>query len=184
MERVTVVKKIDERRYEVSAQLRSRVSRALSLTYRASCPQGAARFTGLVEGYDYYASCAAGACAEPVTTTTQTLEAGATVTLDTVTIHVRGKSCQPRLDKRRYELSFDVELDGATTCAAREPAVLDLAPIAMPARPTTRPSPKPTRRCPPMPACGIGCPGGMAHDEHGCALCACEDNPLDVLRAR
>jgi hypothetical protein len=35
--------------------------------------------------------------------------------------------------------------------------------------------------CPKMPACGIGCPYGMAHDANGCPLCACEKSPLDKI---
>lgn len=52
-------------------------------------------------------------------------------------------------------------------------------PVA-PAIQTPQPRPaEPTHRCPPLPACGIGCDFGQARDENGCTLCACNPNPLE-----
>lgn len=61
---------------------------------------------------------------------------------------------------------------------ASSPASVTPAP-APPPRPA--PPSRPARVCPPMPACGIGCPYGMARDENGCALCACNPHPLGTV---
>ncbi len=49
-------------------------------------------------------------------------------------------------------------------------------PLALPPR-LPAPPPPPPRVCPPPHACGIYCPYGMAHDEHGCSQCACAPGP-------
>ncbi len=179
--------------YEVVARVHNPSARAVGFEAEDRCPSGPVVFRGLPDGYDYYGTCAMGACAGPRPRLKLVVAPGATLTLASINVDPEGSACNRELPLGRYPVSFALEIDG-TACEGggaiverlgrSEPPPVPLpVPSAPPAGPNhERPAPK-RGKCPPMPACGIACPPGssMAHDAQGCSLCACEDPP-GVLR--
>jgi hypothetical protein len=127
-------------------------------------------FQGLGESYDYYRSCAKGACAGAREPERFTLLPGQTIELATIEVDPKGASCTAALPPGRHTISFSVPLAGQVCAGAFATVEGPAAPKAPP------PEPAPRAPCPPMPACGIACPGGeFARDANGCSTCGCVD---------
>jgi hypothetical protein len=186
IERWTTIIPGERGRVTVVAALHNADVRAHTLTLPGVCPGGLARFTGLPDGSDPYGTCAMGACAGPIEAHTLTLAPGKTETIARVEIDPAGSACMAPLAPGRYALGFEVVLAGAESCLTRS-ATFEVAGAVAPPPRRRDPVPevrrevspeRPSARCPPMPACGIGCPGPLARDENGCTLCACEPDPF------
>jgi len=158
--------------YEVVAWLKNQTNQTLEVDMPDRCPQGAAIFRGLPEGYDYYRSCTKGACMGGRPPIRHSIPAGATIDVEAIEIDPVNANCNRPLEPGRYVVSFAFET----------PLVLCAGPIAtlehsVPAKPA--PARKTKSPCPPMPACGLACPGStLATDANGCTLCACAEEPF------
>lgn len=154
---------------EVTALAKNKSSKEITLSLPSRCPQGPVVFQGLGDGYDYYGTCAKGACAGPRDPERFTLPSGRTVELAAIEVDPKGGACTPPLPPGRHRISFTVP-HGGEVCAGTF-ATLEV-------REAPKPPPEPARKasCPPMPACGIACPGGaFARDANGCPLCGCDE---------
>ncbi len=154
------------------------------------CPGQAIALLGLPAGHDPDETCNKGACAPGRATRAKeiALPPGETTELAAWTIDPGKTTCNAPLAAGRYDLSFEggVLITSAASCGPGT-ATFEIAPATTAPKPRPKPRPAtPTTatqdagpyRCPRMPACGIGCPGAMAKDEHGCTLCACEKDDL------
>jgi hypothetical protein len=174
--RLSLVRKTVGRRVRLVARATNLTRAPLTLTLPDACPGGAIRFFGLPASHDYYEVCNAGACPGPREARALTLAPGQTVALASIVIDPRGTSCNPPLPPGEHAVGFSLP-GGLATCG---PAEVTLAvAVARPA-PHVAPAPRPRRRCPPLPACGIGCNGPQARDANGCVLCACERDELEA----
>ncbi len=147
----------------------------VTVTLPDRCPGQPVVLLGLGDGYDADNTCTMGMCAydEIPAPDTRRIPPHESIALASWTIDPTGSSCNAALVPGSYTVSFDASAftTSAATCGP------DGATIVV-----DEPERAPEAKCPPMPACGIGCPRGMAHDENGCTLCACEKDPLEDLR--
>lgn len=166
-------------------------TRPLVLEVADRCPEGVVTFTGLPDGTDPYNACTAGACPADLPPRRFELAPGARVALADVLVPRGGGSCSPALPASIAALGFVPPLapPDVPTCGPAPVAYAHVAPPSPPARPaprkptpSTTSTPAPPPPCPLMPACGIGCPHGMAHDANGCTLCQCAPDPMASLR--
>lgn len=156
--------------YDVVALAKNRAPQAVTLSLPSRCPQGPIVFHGLGDGYDYYRSCAKGACAGPRNPETFTIQPGKTVELAAIEVDPKGGGCTEPLPSGRHSVSFSVPFAGQV-CAGTFAVVEGRA---APKPPPAKPAPK--APCPPAPTCGIACPGGeFARDANGCTTCGCVD---------
>jgi hypothetical protein len=156
--------------FDVIALVNNKSGKAVTLSLPSRCPQGPVVFHGLGESYDYYRSCAKGACAGPREPERFTLAPGRTVELAAIEIDPKGDGCTGALPEGRHAISFSLPFAGQV-CAGTFASVEGGA-----ASKPTPAKPEPRAPCPPMPACGIACPGGeFARDANGCTTCGCVD---------
>lgn len=164
-------------RYVVHAFAFNTTDHAVTLKLADRCPLGPIEFSGLPGEYDYYDGCTKGACASRGRTIDVPIAAHQEVEITSVEIEPAGRGCNPPLPRRRFDVSFS--LPKVENACGPGTVAIDLAPPPPPAPPTKRVAPKARVDCPPMPLCGIYCPGPMAHDAAGCPLCACARFPYD-----
>jgi hypothetical protein len=170
---------VSERRaqgYTVTARVKNLTSKAITFELPDRCPRGPVAFVGgLGPSYDYYGTCTMGACAGPRPPIRFTAPAGATIDLAQVEIASGRAACSEPLPSGRHTVGFSLPVQ-IPTCN-RSFATIDgppAPPEKKPDLPKTRPDPGVV--CPPMPTCGIACPGGFqARDARGCLLCSCVD---------
>ena len=159
--------------FKVRALLRNLTKAQLELDTLDQCPRGPANFGGLPEGYDYYRSCAAGACL-PHPALHFSLAPGQSVQVAAIEIDPQQTSCNAPLAPGHYTLGFNVQAK-QRVCGGKQGAI-DVPEVA--AKATLKPL-KPKSPCPRGPACGIACPSGRyAHDANGCSVCGCEPDPF------
>jgi Domain of unknown function (DUF4156) len=143
------------------------------------CPGGIVDLAGLGAGYDYYGTCAAGACPGPAGSKHVHLDVHGRATLASTTILGRGGSCTPALAPGRHSIQAVAPPLGVSVCS--EAAVFDvpaavpvpvvpppapvvpsppLAPSVVPAPPAARsPAPSPPHgECASSADCVIDCP--------------------------
>lgn len=94
--------------FEVSARLRNLSKKVLEIEAPDRCPGGPAVFHGLGQGYDYYATCTAGACAGPRDPVRLTLAPGQSIVVATLVIEPAGQTCNAPLAPGKYTLSFGI----------------------------------------------------------------------------
>ncbi len=165
--------------FHVSAMLRNLTNEQLELELPDRCPQGAAQFSGLPAGFDYYGSCVAGACAEPRSNVHLSLAPGQALELAAIDIDPKQTSCNAPLPPGQYQLGFGIATN-LRVCGGN-PGKIEIS--ARPSKPVSATPAKPKGPCQPWPACAIACPGGRyAHDENGCAICGCEPEPFAPAR--
>jgi hypothetical protein len=155
----------------VTALAKNKSEKPVTLSLPSRCPEGPVAFHGLGERYDYYRSCAKGACAGPREPERFTISPGQTMELAAIEIDPNGGDCTAALPTGRYTVSFSVPFSGQG-CAGT------FATVDGRAAPKQPPPVKPATRaeCPSAPACGIACPGGeYARDDNGCTTCGCLD---------
>lgn len=101
-----------KRTVTITAVAENLTGKPLEITFGDNCPAGSVQFSGAGDGYDYYGTCAAGACSpERPKTHTITIAAGETKTLETVTIALDGDTCnQPIVKGTKLNLSFSLPL--------------------------------------------------------------------------
>ena len=159
--------------FHVSAMMRNLTKVKLELTLPDRCPSGPANFSGLRDGYDYYAACASGACATPRPELRYTLAPGQAVEITSLEIDPKQTSCNAVLTAGHYSLGFSVQT--VRRVCGGKPGEFEV--VEAKAKPL--PPAKPRAPCPRGPACGIACPGGrFAHDANGCSVCGCEPDPM------
>jgi len=170
-------------------------SRPLIIEVPDACPDGVVRFTGLPDGTDVYGTCTAGVCQDGLPPKRFELAPGARVVLADAYVPLAGGTCNSPLPSTIAAIGFapPPEKRGAVVCGPTPLAFTASVPPAAPPPTSPRP-PKPPRTtpplppppppadgsaaCPPMPACGLACPGGgLAHDARGCPRCACATGP-------
>lgn len=98
-----------EQPVEVTAHIHNVSGLALTFTVADPCPDGLVSFMGLPEGYDFYGSCQAGACAtygDPVTYTLAPEE----VLEVTTEVTPGGDVCNPALPADSYTVSARLPL--------------------------------------------------------------------------
>lgn len=160
--------------YEITARLRNRSTKPIEVVAPDRCPQGPAYFHGLGENYDYYGTCAAGACAAPRPSVRLRIPAGKSLDVATIRVDPAGNGCNPPLEPGAYAVSFGIPNQSAF-CGGPAAQFERKSPTP-PARPVA-----PAKKCPPQPACGIACPGGdFARDENGCSTCGCAKGPSAI----
>jgi hypothetical protein len=160
--------------YEVVALAHNRTDKPITLELPDRCPQGPVVFVGLSPEYDYYGTCAAGACAGPRDPVRFNLDPGQRIELAAIMVRPGGGGCTQALPPGRHHIGFSVPYRGQT--CSRGPAAIEVRDPKPPPRPPTKTAPAPGVTCPPMPACGIACPGGsFARDAQGCPLCGCAE---------
>ncbi len=165
------VKELRNGTVQVTVLARSRLAEPLEVELPDNCPNGPIQFSGLPHPYDYYRTCNQGACAPGVRTPQRvTLPRGRDVTLSTIVINPKGGTCNEPLPAARYTVSFVTPWRNACVSSYGS---FGKAPPPPPPKKV-----EPPKKCPPMPACGIGCPGPMKRDANGCTLCACEESPF------
>jgi hypothetical protein len=109
--------------YDVVARARNLTSEAVTLELPDRCPQGPVVFQGLPGEYDYYVSCAKGACAGPREPLRFRLDPNQEVELTAVAISPGGGNCNQPLAPGRYELGF--ALAGPPSSCAGSFAVIE-----------------------------------------------------------
>jgi hypothetical protein len=95
--------------YEVTAWLRNRTNQTLEVDMPDRCPQGAALFQGLPEGYDYYRSCTKGACIDNRPPIHHSIPAGQTIDVEAIEIDPVNPNCNHPLEPGTYRLGFTFE---------------------------------------------------------------------------
>ncbi len=73
------------------------------------CPQGAAIFHGLPDGYDYYRSCTKGACMGGRPPIHHSIPAGQTIDVEAIEIDPVNANCNRPLEPGSYTLTFSFE---------------------------------------------------------------------------
>jgi hypothetical protein len=159
------------RAYIVTALAKNKSNEPVTLNLPSRCPQGPVVFHGLGEGYDYYGSCAMGACAGPREPERFRLAPGQTVELAAVQIDPGGAGCTVALPEGKHAVTFTVPRAGQVCVGTF--ASVEGPPAPKPKAPA---KPPPRATCPPMPTCGLACPSGeFARDANGCPTCGCVD---------
>lgn len=143
------------------------------------CPNGLVGFEGLGAGYDYYGTCAKGAC--PGGRSAQRIRIGShqRVPLSTTTIDpLTETACTKPLAKGRY-IVRSVLPEGAQACIV--PSVIEIGGELPPARPTMPMIPSAPAPAPPMPPPPAAPPAHLSPKGTGPAdLYACE-SPADCV---
>jgi len=159
--------------YDVTAYVKNVSPQSVTLELPDRCPQGPATFYGLPGNRDYHQACMKGACVEQ-RVLRFTAAPGERIQIDTVSIDPAGGSCNPPLPEGRHHVAFTIPFGGATCPGTWAGIGEPKKELPVPPLPKTRPDPG--VKCPRMPVCGLACPGGgLARDERGCPLCACEE---------
>jgi hypothetical protein len=97
------------------ARAKNLTSTPLELRLKDRCPGGEAQFSGLGDAYDYYATCAMGACAGGRPPRVIALPPGETVDISSTDIAPDGDApCNEPIAARKYELTFTLPLEGAS----------------------------------------------------------------------
>jgi hypothetical protein len=97
------------------ARAKNLTTKPLELTLKDRCPGGEAQFSGLGDAYDYYATCAMGACAGGRPPRVIALPPGETVDISSTDIDPDGDApCNEPIAARKYELTFTLPLEGAS----------------------------------------------------------------------
>jgi hypothetical protein len=158
--------------FDVEVSLENRGEAALELELADRCPQGSVDFAGLPAGYDYYGTCAAGACPGERAPRRVRIDRGATRQLEAITIDPAGSGCNRPLAAGAYELRPILDGVPAGTCvegvtlavAAPTPAPAKPAPAKptpaepTPARPASAESSVDPRACTAAADCVLFCP--------------------------
>ena len=104
---------------ELQAHVRNLTNDDLPLTVKDFCPAGVAAFQGLPEGYDYYTTCAAGACPD-LPPQVFIIPANQTVIIAAPAINLSGGTCNdPVPPALTYEINYSVttfEHDNPNLC--------------------------------------------------------------------
>jgi hypothetical protein len=131
------------------------------------CPAGALDFEGLTPGFDYYGTCAMGACPGPRAATHVRLQPGERRALASIALHVAGSSCTGPIARGYYSVRPVVPAMGPRTCF--DVAALDLRAeavsplvVAPVIAPTPAPAPAPPSS-PKPPAHAVAPPPGDAY---------------------
>ena len=95
--------------YEVVAWLKNPTNKTLEVDMPDRCPQGAAIFQGLPDGYDYYRSCTKGACMGGRPPIHHSIPAGGSIDVEAIEIDPVNANCNRPLEPGRYAVSFAFE---------------------------------------------------------------------------
>lgn len=188
----TVVSSLDGGHYEILATLTNDTDAPIRASWTAPCPGPGLRFDGLPIGYDYGATCSAGACAiGPTETRTLTIPAGRTAVAGQFTVVPAGDACNRPLDLGRYQVGATLEVEGVRIRRAGLAEIVVSSPPARPEvvreprpatpRSPTRSPPEPHERCPEMGCAYTPCPPGVEPPTGCAAVCGCsgrQSNPL------
>jgi hypothetical protein len=97
------------------ARAKNLTSTPLELTLKDRCPGGEVQFSGLGHGYDYYRTCAMGACPGGRPPKVFALPPGATVDISSPNIDPDGAGpCNEPIAAGKYELTFTLPLEGGS----------------------------------------------------------------------
>lgn len=95
--------------YEVVAWLKNKTNQTLEVDMPDRCPQGAAVFQGLPDGYDYYRSCTKGACMGNRPPIHHSIPAGKAIDVEAIDIDPVNPNCNRPLAPGTYRPTFTFE---------------------------------------------------------------------------
>ena len=95
--------------YEVVAWLKNPTNKTLEVDMPDRCPQGAAIFRGLPDGYDYYRSCTKGACMGGRPPIHHSIPPGGSIDVEAIEIDPVHANCNRPLEPGRYTVTFAFE---------------------------------------------------------------------------
>jgi len=103
---------------EITAFARNKSAKPIRLELPSRCPQGPVVFSGLSPEYDYYRSCAKGACGGPRDPVVFEIKPGEQIELEMVEIDPQGANCTAPLPPGTHSITFAVPFAGKSCFGA------------------------------------------------------------------